>query len=216
MDHLPLPREPMMDPIEVPYRCTRVYDGGPFFTYPERHGWEVLYSPYGIKYLLHGEKPPDDKLEGFLQNWLYFGVLHEAFGEFGETKNFIKQNEKGETVVTTAANLNDCCARWVEALEEAKAKGDYMETKPWARMNDVLQHASKVLRGTVRHPDTGVDARIWGSISVLGNCLDKTLYDVFFQQDFDDGIPNLGSWFPPVGSFLIDVMKRSGWCPFDL
>src|SRR4051794_26825053 len=34
--------------------------------------------------------------------------------------------------------------------------------------------------------------------------------------DFDAAILNLGSWFPPVGTFMFVFMKKTGWCPFDL
>jgi hypothetical protein len=58
MDHLPLPHEPMLETIEVPYRCSEPYDGGPFMLYPERHGWEVHYSTFtGIKYRHLREEP---------------------------------------------------------------------------------------------------------------------------------------------------------------
>jgi hypothetical protein len=67
----------MLDRIDVPYRCTKLYDDGPFLSYPERHGWEVLQSPTGVRVLLSGAKPTNRDLESFLQTWLYFGLLND-------------------------------------------------------------------------------------------------------------------------------------------
>ena len=93
MDHLPLPREPLLDLIEVPYRCTEPYDWGPTSSYPERHSWEVLYSPGTTMYLLNGYDPSKKALESLLQNWLYFGLLHEVFGQFSDLSEFVTENE---------------------------------------------------------------------------------------------------------------------------
>jgi hypothetical protein len=38
MDHLMLPKEPALDPIEVPPLSLEAYDGGDLTTYPEREG----------------------------------------------------------------------------------------------------------------------------------------------------------------------------------
>lgn len=71
--------------------------------YPIRRGWKVKYSPYGIRYLdENGDKPTNAKLEDFIQTWLYFGFLHELFGDFADIKTFVKQNSHGKPVVTTA------------------------------------------------------------------------------------------------------------------
>lgn len=108
MDHLPLPKNSPLDPIEVPYSCTGDYDGGPLLKYPNRRGWTVRYSPYGILYLdENGVKPTNAKLEDFIQTWLYFGFLHELFGDFADIKSFVTQNSQGKPVVTTAP-LQNC------------------------------------------------------------------------------------------------------------
>lgn len=103
MDHLPLPKKSPLDPIEVPYSCTSDYDGGPMLEYPIRRGWKVKYSPYGIRYLDENSvKPTNAKLEDFIQTWLYFGFLHELFGDFVDIKSFVTTNSHGKPVVTTA------------------------------------------------------------------------------------------------------------------
>ncbi|KKY35607.1 putative het domain protein [Diaporthe ampelina] len=104
MDHLPLPKNSPIDPIEVPYSCTADYDGGPMLEYPVRRGWKVKYSPWGIRYLdENGDKPSNAKLEDFIQTWLYFGFLHELFGDFADIKSFVTQNSHGKPVGEEAA-----------------------------------------------------------------------------------------------------------------
>lgn len=84
--------------------------------YPIRRGWTVRYSPYGIRYLdENGVKPTDAKLEDFIQTWLYFGFLHELFGNFADIKSFVTENSHGKAVVTTAPlqdSLETLFKRW--------------------------------------------------------------------------------------------------------
>lgn len=76
--------------------------------YPNRRGWTVRYSPHGILYLDEtGTKPTNAKLEDFIQTWLYFGFLHELFGDFADIKSFVTENSQGKPMVTTAP-LQDC------------------------------------------------------------------------------------------------------------
>lgn len=76
--------------------------------YPTRRGWKIKYSPFGIRYLdENGVKPTSAKLEAFIQTWLYFGFLHELFGDFTDIKSFVTKNAHGKPVVTTAP-LQNC------------------------------------------------------------------------------------------------------------
>lgn len=76
--------------------------------YPSRRGWTVKYSPFGILYLdENGVKPTNASLESFIQTWLYFGFLHELFGDFADIKSFVTHNSQGNLVVTTAP-LQNC------------------------------------------------------------------------------------------------------------
>jgi len=83
-------------------------------------------------------------------------------------------------VVTMAANLDDCCVRWVGILTDHRANGT---PKQQAKMSQVLAHAHKVCLGTIHKlKDRVLDPRIWVSIASLGYCLNKVLYDVFFEE----------------------------------
>ena len=111
MEHLPQPKQPLLSPVTIPYTCQEPYDGGPVLYYPQRHGWEVHYSPFGISYRLNGEVPTNEELTRMIQNWLYFGVIDEIFAGLVDGEDFIRETGDGEKVVTTE-KLEGCCAKW--------------------------------------------------------------------------------------------------------
>ncbi|KUJ15055.1 uncharacterized protein LY89DRAFT_784082 [Mollisia scopiformis] len=219
MNHLPLPRNPALDPVEVPYRCTEPYDGGPMLTYPHRHGWQVLYHPGGISYLVEGEKPDDRKLEAFLQNWLYFGLLSEVFGSFIDIQEFITSTKDGEHVVTTQ-NQEACCVSWQAQLTTSIQRARPGEPQGWEHAAKLGSHVWKVaLNSKSRLKNDEVDPRIWLSICVLSESIQQVICDVVY--DYDRSLsPAKDIWRtpqnPPIGEFLLEEMRVKGWCPFDI
>ncbi|KAK7709619.1 hypothetical protein SLS63_013164 [Diaporthe eres] len=221
MDHLPLPKRSPLDPIEVPYSCTSDYDGGPMLEYPIRCGWKVKYSPYGIRYLdENGVKPTNAKLEAFIQTWLYFGFLHELFGDFADIKSFVTQNSRGKPVVTTAP-LQNC----LEVLFK-RWKGDSPPYGPdgltalqgVSQLNHFVGKISLNTKSVYRNKE--VDDRIWLSIAILSETLNR-IHTNHFLGDEDEGIDDQGvTWRaqgnPTFGQFLVDEMAEKGWCPFDI
>lgn len=84
MDHLPVPSNPAFPPLTVPCLSDLPYDGLDFDSYPERRGWSK-------NRLLAGEftEKSADETAAFLQDWLYFGVLHVTLGCYGEKSFFV-------------------------------------------------------------------------------------------------------------------------------
>lgn len=211
MDHLPLPSKPSIPPIEVPYRCTEAYDGGEFFSYPERHGWEVLYHTGGISYLLNGEEPSIAALDAFLQTWLYFGMIHEAFGDFWE---FVVDNKEGERIISTT-NLNDACVYWnarIKGFLQAGYKEDVVQPE-FERIHKVSFHTWKVISNTGKSIRASLDHGILFSIAVLAETIQKLLVP------FDLSYAN-ATWRrygnPPIGEIILESMLETGWCKFDV
>ncbi|KAI5990031.1 hypothetical protein F5J12DRAFT_748042, partial [Pisolithus orientalis] len=94
MDHLILP-DGVSPYIVVPYKCTESYDGGDFFTYPERKGWARDIEDYDFS-----RRTPAE-LNAFFQAWLFFGCLTEILKAGGlqvDTNDFI--DTKSNTVTT--------------------------------------------------------------------------------------------------------------------
>ncbi|CZR57822.1 uncharacterized protein PAC_07711 [Phialocephala subalpina] len=220
MDHLPLPRDPLLDPIEVPYRCTEEYDGGPMLSYPERHGWQVMYHPGGFSYLVDGEKPSNSQLEAFLQNWMYFGLLSEVLGRFSDFRSFIASNENGEKIVTTQ-HLHQCCKEWKAELEDSVKQAKPGQPKGWEHANKIVGHVWKVTLGSKgRLKNNEIDPRIWLSICVLAESIEQVIVDIVYDAETGTFEPVGHTWRSPgnpqFGEFILEEMKEKGWCPFDV
>ncbi|KAI5994631.1 hypothetical protein EDC04DRAFT_3096758 [Pisolithus marmoratus] len=104
MDHLihPAGTSPY---IIVPYKCTESYDGGDFFTYPERKGWAQDIEHYDF-----GRRTPPE-LNAFFQTWLFFGCLTEVLKAGGaqlDTNDFI--DTKSNTITTQ--KLSQLITQW--------------------------------------------------------------------------------------------------------
>ncbi|KAI4116709.1 MAG: hypothetical protein LQ345_002913 [Seirophora villosa] len=117
MEHLPLPTQPPMQttPIfpAIPYLCRYEYDEGSFLEYPHRSGlpkFEVEERPFSLALLSSNsqrvlvEMPPAE-LEPFLQNWLFFGLLHEVLQDIYRHEDFVIisiDNGVEKSIITTA------------------------------------------------------------------------------------------------------------------
>lgn len=221
MDHLPLPLSPAQKPIEVPYRCTEPYDNGPMRSYPDRHGWQVLYAPSGIFYLVDDKEPSDSKLEAFLQNWLYFGLLHEAFGEFSSQLQFVKNNAHGEPIINTQ-HLGKSLSQWVDKVNCLGVGRDIRDVYEYMQMNKLIFHVWKVALNsksrTGEHAAEALDARIWLSIAALAETIENLMLDLC--TDLNKDLPLTVEWRTPknpsIGKFVLDAMLDRGWCPFDV
>ena len=128
MEHLPVrtgnPRS-VFPPI--PYLCNDRYDGGPFLEYPRRLGLPNVedvgsrVNPHlstTNKQLLAALPPA--YLQPFLQNWLFFGLLHEVLGDLFRYEDFVTRSpndENGWTVITTA-ELISRLEEWGETVPQ--------------------------------------------------------------------------------------------------
>jgi hypothetical protein len=82
MEHLPLPQNPVLGSLDVPYLCEEPYDGGPFLTYPVRTGWNVTVWQWPESLSRHGREISDEaEIGSFILTWLYFGLLHKVTGK---------------------------------------------------------------------------------------------------------------------------------------
>lgn len=130
MEHLPrrADQEKSIFPA-IPYLCQEKYDGGPFLDYPRRIGLPNLQHTMRFQQVptlgfanqqLLTTTPPA-KLKPFLQNWLFFGLLHEVLGDLYRHEDFITTSPDGEieTSIITTADLVSRLGKW-----EAKVAQD--------------------------------------------------------------------------------------------
>ena len=108
MDHLAIPKNPAGPLLQIPYICDRQYRGGPFLDYPERHGVSMHhFAETRSSELTH------EKRKGFIQEWFFFGVLHEMYGEFSiSDDDFISTRDDGIRILNTS-QLNGLARRWI-------------------------------------------------------------------------------------------------------
>lgn len=132
MEHLPLPTQPLLQTIPIfpaiPYLCRFEYDQGPFLGYPERLGlpnlelddtWRFPSLNIFHKRFLAEMSPAE--LKPLLQNWLFFGLLHELLEDKYHHEDFIALSTHDgveKKTVTTATLLTRLQEREVQIKQD--------------------------------------------------------------------------------------------------
>jgi hypothetical protein len=138
MDHLLHPPSPKHASIEVPYLCSEQYDGGPLESYPERKGWSTMANP--------------ETALGFIQTWLYFGLLHTTTSFSGRIseKMFISLKSDPSRAVIDTTPLLILVSDWIDrerALDSATRALRREQTRSAlvfvARCMEGIYHASE-------------------------------------------------------------------------
>src|SRR6266536_2562044 len=102
MEHLNIPNSCDSPSLTVPYLgVAPAYDRRGFDGFPERHGFDVLQFTQVTQESLKGPASDSDPLareyiESFIQEWLWFGALHEfeiACGLPMDSNSYIKPDD---------------------------------------------------------------------------------------------------------------------------
>src|SRR3954471_8364892 len=127
MDHLP-PVSTPYQPISIPYLGGPPYDNLGIEGYPARrfgHGYQVSA-------LQQGDLQGRTELETaqFLQTWLYFGMLYEAYrlsdDHHVNYRDFVRADEAGKEWITTAC-LPELFRVWKERIDEIPKESEEFE-----------------------------------------------------------------------------------------
>ena len=100
MDYLPFITNPAYPPIEVPYLGGADYIWQGFHDYPKTR---IVDEEELLAGDLQGRSV--EELEAFLQQWLYFGPLHEICDIVGMdfvSNQFVRETPDGQKLVSTA------------------------------------------------------------------------------------------------------------------
>jgi hypothetical protein len=205
MDHLP--SFGASEPIHVPYLCTKMYDGGDFFHYPERRGWSLEKIREG------GElDKSNEESASFLQAWTYFGLLHRFFALWDpsfDPYDFVEEGQHGVRLVTTK-RLKDYVFRWF-AWQSIATEQQKLERLQHIKPCLVLLH-SLIPLYLKNSPETRpMAAKRWPlppevllSTVILADTLQWAGSQVTsFKFNLEWGISPM----------LVERMWRSGWCP---
>lgn len=224
MDHLPVPKDPARSPPRIRYYCLEDYDRGDFDTYPERQGWTQteLFTTSTWTEADNAGGRGWRAAAAFLQQWLFFGLLHAAFGDIVIFEDYIDE-EDGTQYVHTRNLLAHA-----DQLVATRASGRLLETDI-APMDCSLQTAYLVYDFIRKEHGDGLDPYFLLSISLLGRflaCLRKFLFrgdDIisrghvlvwqppFIRVDVEK-FGNILSWSDDRANLLEYEMIQEGWC----
>lgn len=120
MDHLPLP--PGSKVIEIPIVTAEDFDGGDFFSYPTRRGWDVSswrsklkFNPRLDVFNLTDGRTLDETL-AFIQTWLCLGLIQCCLGRQIKIESFTYVAEDGRRSWTNG-NLEEHMRNWKHDLD---------------------------------------------------------------------------------------------------
>ncbi|KAI1494849.1 hypothetical protein F5X96DRAFT_665299 [Biscogniauxia mediterranea] len=74
MDHLFLPQNPRHPVFKIAMLSAEEYEGGNFYTYPDRQGWDKRTADEWFNIF----RTPEPSFVAFLERWLLFGLLSAA------------------------------------------------------------------------------------------------------------------------------------------
>jgi hypothetical protein len=97
MDHIPSVQNSTVSPVLIPYIGDVEYDGGDFHGYPARMGWDDSEFTVRKFYAKHTA----GSFGGFLQTWLYFGMLHEYLQSKEALSEYVRSDDVHGLVLTT-------------------------------------------------------------------------------------------------------------------
>ncbi|KJZ71912.1 hypothetical protein HIM_08668 [Hirsutella minnesotensis 3608] len=209
MDHLPNFRAATRPYSSVPYLGTGHYDGSRFREYASSHGWDVSKLQQG-DFVAATNKSPCGA--GFLQDWLYFGVLHELFAAAGKKSPqvhlFVQDTARGKTV--TSRRLDGLISKSVSSIARL---GKKKKEAKLGCLDDALDIASSVVKQLWRlamgNGQSPLPMETVLSIMILGSSIDKALDDAGLSP-----AATRRHWNLAEAAKL--SMQRSGWCPRDV
>ncbi|KAJ9610607.1 hypothetical protein H2200_005384 [Cladophialophora chaetospira] len=157
MNHLPIPKLSNGPHVVVPYICTQHYQGGPFLDYPKTRSID-------IKWFYSRSRACEDTLPlcQFLQEWFFFGLIQEMYGQFHITDDdFISTQEAGTQVLDTS-RLNCLATEWIRlhSLEKRRRRGEQLLTP--------LEHIAEILDSAFSDADIESHRDFLRSIYALG------------------------------------------------
>ena len=226
MEHLPRRngQEKSIFPA-IPYLCQEKYDEGHFLDYPRRSGMPNLEHAMRFKQVptlgfashqLLASKSPA-VLEPFLQNWLFFGLLHEVLGDLYRHEDFVTTSSDGgiEKSIITTADLVSRLEKW-----EAKVAQDQ------GSLGVVFEHIANCLTLTyaclLAIKDSAVDDSLkfhLASVAELMGYAARKACNVAWTDTNDPGqFPLPMRWAPTISDHFRKsvLLEKSTCCPSQM
>ena len=212
MDHLALPRDPILPLTKVPYLCTEHYDVTiPFLEYAGRKVKPWMVVEVGqVMFELHEIVSPTAKSElaCFLQTWLFFGLLAEILGDLYDNDTFVTESSDTKEPILTTKDLQSLIEKRITCIATLE--------KPVQKQ--LFEHAGKCIDITWkarRLDNLDLDPRIQYSIGAIAefiaSAIDKAHLKAFpgsdrCQKPFANGF---------YTEEIKNRMVEANWCPND-
>ena len=168
-------------------------------------------------FLLHGERRPVEETAGFLQSWLFFGLLQTLLGKLYDMKDFVCEREEGIKFLSTE-KLESILGQWT-IRNTLEPDLQIMKQQLDEHYKLVVTHRTISVRMHLCGLDLG-DSSIMLSIAILGERLQAALFDIYSHCKMETPVNQvwrlLGAGHPDIGKPLLDLMQARGWCLYDL
>ena len=223
MDHLSLPKNPVIRSLPVPYLYDELYDGGPFTEYPERTGWNVTVEYWPETLTRHGKEVTDHaQIASLLQTWLYFGVLYEITGGPIDPKAFSIPDSSQDMNLFCSNSLTDTVGKWFNASKPTEPGVDSRSLNSqcafetsyshWLHVLDLAESTWTRIVDRYHNEMTDVLSLVLVSLAALGDYFAQACADVALERDIEDGTPST-SWILSEEVCRSLLGNMVGWCP---
>ncbi|KAL4950121.1 hypothetical protein BDW69DRAFT_172836 [Aspergillus filifer] len=184
-----------------------------FQSFPSKHGFHVPTSNASSS--SDGTNPP----LAFLQSWLYFGLLAEAFGtnEMAfDPEHFIARDTSGavDPIITTKELTRYI---WYWAASVAHGTRDWIDEHS-ANLDRCVELANSVVNSLATETTEKERGGVWStptatlfSIITLVEYLRRARIDINIYT-YEVNLPNLEWYFPPLDAALTEA----GWCAAEI
>ncbi|OCL06094.1 hypothetical protein AOQ84DRAFT_441058 [Glonium stellatum] len=205
MEHLPTPCKAIIPAIEVPYLCGTDYDGsGMNLPDPETHPFEAEHGVFSQ-----------------LQNWLYFGFMHNLFGNPFSSQDFLHKISGSEERRVCTCKLDAYICRWQKHITAA-SKVEKMEI--FGRTFRLIEEARRycgwfdqpaIIAENLSYSAVMLSVKVMLSSTLIAASGLPPGESLLAGRKFYPMIPEMQ--YPlPSGSILWEHMLMTGWCVHDL
>ena len=219
MDHIPQVTNPVHPPLQVP--CLSYGPCQPstetFEDYPTQRGWDIHLLKRGIF---------NQHTQAFLQDWLFFGLLHEVLGDSFTKESFLQRDAQHNHTMITTANLVPSLTRRFQEIRTNSVRSLDGKTQAIADLdridcalctlsffcNMAVADEGDIIISSPIQPQWPLSPAVDLSIRVLGPLVSSAVYltGMFLKHS-----PTPSLTFPG-GNLTRTRMRQAGWCPSDI
>ena len=210
MEHLPLPKGAELNENDiVPYIASTDYIGVPFLSYPQVKGFHhIVPRPGSVNFAQYESHhpTPDDKIASFLQTWLFFGMLQEAFGSLYQHDDFVRNYEDNDGLIQVLTT-----AKLPLRLDErfsASPTSEIDQKSLVAHFHECMDLATEALPVVASRLSRKAAFSISATLEALCSTLNSNS-NLYLTNDFGFSL----TWLSSIPrTYWIEQMSLNGWC----